>query len=287
MSANWNLFENDLKNLMQNGKVTNPKDLANAITNSYDTAVRTSLNKHNNYPILVNKRGLFLSLYAALLSIRNSFNLSIKIPNIDIPNLPNVNIPNLNIPAISLPGLVNIPGIPNLNIPQLPLIPNIDLPSIISLPNISLPKIPNIPHINMPSIPSISIPQLPKIPNVDLPNIPNIPMIPIPNILIKNIKFFAKLATAFVIGLKSYWSGAVLSFVPPPKGSLQITRNNVLFTGICKPPIFKLTTKIEEFIKEIIRIARNHMLTISGTTISLTNVGSNVVPKPYPWKGIK
>jgi len=88
-------------------------------------------------------------------------------------------------------------------------------------------------------------------------------------------------------GLIMYWTGAELSRVYPPPGTISVVSNLVILpgqaVGLPTPP----TNSNDLWVDSFVMMAKNHLLTLSGQIVAMIPSSAGPVPITIPWVGYK
>ena len=85
-------------------------------------------------------------------------------------------------------------------------------------------------------------------------------------------------------GLITFWTGAQLSPLLPPPGSISVVPpNTVAVAGV---PILRLEVGHDiDFTDSLVSFFQQHLQTLSGITIALVPAAPSPIPTPFPWTG--
>ena len=86
-------------------------------------------------------------------------------------------------------------------------------------------------------------------------------------------------------GLIGFWTGAELSKLIPPLGSITIITKFVNNPGTPQSLRVFNTRDADIFARNLIIMFKMHLTTISGITTALVPTPAGPVPTPFPWQG--
>lgn len=85
-------------------------------------------------------------------------------------------------------------------------------------------------------------------------------------------------------GLITFWTGAQLSPLIPPPGSISVVPPNTVV--VAGAPILRLEVGYDiDFTNSLVSFFQQHLQTLSGITIALIPATPSPIPTPFPWTG--